>query len=312
MNSLQRSGTLVDRFGSRVREHEVMRDHTPLGVGGVADFFLRVESIDELIDAVTCARESSTPFTVIGGGSQCVFSDFGYPGIVIENHASGHVCAINKSQIIVESGASARSLAFGAASHDLGGLEFLASYSGSIGGAVYSNYMVDNRTLHTTGFVRSSAINDYCKKVTVLNKQSEIVTYNPSWLRSARHTTRLRTQSRETILLTMTFQLFSSKKEEIVRKLSLYSAQHFPDKKISAMVFIDPLTTSAHKVIVQSGAHKLRVGNARLCKESPNRIQTVGDAQAADVRALIDSVRQRVFDKCNVMLEDALDYIGEW
>ncbi|NCO43976.1 UDP-N-acetylmuramate dehydrogenase, partial [Candidatus Berkelbacteria bacterium] len=38
----------------------------------------------------------------------------------------------------------------------------------------------------------------------------------------------------------------------------------------------------------------------------------VGDAQAADVRALIDSVRQRVFDKCNVMLEDALDYIGEW
>lgn len=303
---------IIERFGGRVCEHEVMRDHTSLRVGGVADYFLSVTTIDELIDAVTRARDSSLPFTVIGGATQCVFSDFGYPGIVIENRAHGYVFAVNKSQIIVQSGTPARLLAFASATHDFGGLEFLASCSGSIGGAIYSNFTADNRALPTTGFVRTSALNEYCKKITVLNKQSEIVTYNPSWLRSANRTTRLRTQSRDTILLTMTFQLFSSKKEEILRKLSLYSAKHYPDNALSAMVFIDPLAASAEELIVQSGGAKMRVGNARMFHASPNRIQTIGDAQAADVRALIDGVRQRVFEKCNVMLEDALDFIGEW
>lgn len=303
---------LLNRFGGRVREHEVMRDHAPLRVGGVADYFLSVTTIDECIDAVTCARESSLPFTVIGGATQCIFSDFGYPGIVIENKAHGHVFIPNKSQIIVQSGTPARSVAFACATYDFGGLEFLASCSGSMGGAVYSNFAADNHALQEKGFVRTSALNEYCKKITVLNKQSEIVTYNQSWLHSANRSTRLRNQSRDTILLTMTFQLFSSKKEEIMRKLSLYSTRNYPDSALSAMVFIDPPTISATQLIVQSGAVKLRVGNARMFPASPNRVQTVGDAQASDVRALIDAVRQRVFEKCNIMLEDALDFIGEW
>lgn len=308
----QSSRAIIKRFGNRVREHEVMRGHTALRVGGVADYFLSVTTIDELIDAITCARDSSLPFTVIGGATHCIFSDFGYPGIIIENRASGHVLVPHKSQIIVESGAFARTCAFAAASHDFGGLEFLASCSGSMGGAMYSNFMADNNKLNAMGFVRSGAIHDYCKKITVLNKQSEIVTYNSSWLRSAHGWARLRSRPGETIILTMTFQLFSSKKDDIVRKLSLFGSGYYPDTALSAMVFVDPPTISAKECIIKSGAHKMRVGNARLYAHDQSRIQTTGDAQATDVRALIDSVRQRVFDRCNIMLEDALDIIGEW
>ncbi|MBX7246757.1 MAG: UDP-N-acetylmuramate dehydrogenase [Candidatus Sumerlaeaceae bacterium] len=57
---------------------------TTLGVGGPAHWFMAARSIGDLRDALTWARERSLPFYVLGGGSNTIFSDQGFAGLVIQ------------------------------------------------------------------------------------------------------------------------------------------------------------------------------------------------------------------------------------
>lgn len=57
---------------------------TTLGVGGPARFFLRATSESEILDAVAEAQRQSLPVFVLGGGSNLVVSDAGFPGLVVQ------------------------------------------------------------------------------------------------------------------------------------------------------------------------------------------------------------------------------------
>ena len=70
------------------REHEIMRDHTTMKVGGVADFYFEAKKVDDMIKAIKAASKLQIPYFILGGGSNVIFSDYGFPGIVIKNATS--------------------------------------------------------------------------------------------------------------------------------------------------------------------------------------------------------------------------------
>ena len=72
-----------------IRENVPLAPLTTLGVGGPARFFAEAGSADDVRRAVHHARERGLPLFVLGGGSNLVVSDSGWPGLVLRIRISG-------------------------------------------------------------------------------------------------------------------------------------------------------------------------------------------------------------------------------
>ena len=64
---------------------EPLAPHTSLRIGGPADFFLRIASEKDLLDAIQVARENELPVFVLGGGTNVLVADRGVRGVVLQN-----------------------------------------------------------------------------------------------------------------------------------------------------------------------------------------------------------------------------------
>ncbi len=74
-----------------VLENIPLAQYTTLGIGGPARWFVRVTQESELQEAVAFARLHSAPLFVLGGGSNLLISDDGFPGLVIQADFGGPV-----------------------------------------------------------------------------------------------------------------------------------------------------------------------------------------------------------------------------
>jgi UDP-N-acetylmuramate dehydrogenase len=72
-----------------VKENVHLAKFTTLQVGGVADYYVEIKTREELIQALQFAQQRAVPVFVLAGGSNVLFSDEGYRGMVIENSLAG-------------------------------------------------------------------------------------------------------------------------------------------------------------------------------------------------------------------------------
>ncbi|HEU4887582.1 MAG TPA: UDP-N-acetylmuramate dehydrogenase [Thermoanaerobaculia bacterium] len=68
----------------QVQENVSLAPLTTIGIGGPARFFFRAHSVDEVVEALEWARVRETPVFFLGGGSNLLISDDGFPGLVIQ------------------------------------------------------------------------------------------------------------------------------------------------------------------------------------------------------------------------------------
>jgi len=110
---------------------------TTMRVGGRARFFARVESTDELSEAIIFAKNRNLPVFILGAGSNTLFHDDGFEGLVIQMSIEGIACEGNH----VTSGAGVMwdDLVRETVAYNLWGVENLSLIPGSVGGAVVQN-----------------------------------------------------------------------------------------------------------------------------------------------------------------------------
>lgn len=115
---------------------------TTLGVGGLARYFCQVQSEAEIRDAVVFARERELPTFVMGGGSNLVVSDAGFPGLVLKIALMGtKECSLGGGRVEFSVGAGEDWDAFVAATVQwrFAGLECLSGIPGTVGGTPIQN-----------------------------------------------------------------------------------------------------------------------------------------------------------------------------
>ncbi len=114
---------------------------TTLGVGGPAQFFSEIHTPEDAIEAIRFARSRKLPVFVLGGGSNLVVADKGWPGLVIKVAISGIQMNDDGEQLRLEAGAGEDwdKLVAHAVEQDCSGIECLSGIPGSVGGTPVQN-----------------------------------------------------------------------------------------------------------------------------------------------------------------------------
>jgi UDP-N-acetylmuramate dehydrogenase len=123
------------------KEHESLASHTTFRIGGKARYFFVAETANEIRDAVLFAEEKKLPFFVLGGGSNLLFQDADYEGVVIKVGIRGFRFEKNGDVVKIFAGAgeSWEYLVSMVVGGSLWGIENLSFIPGSVGGAAVQN-----------------------------------------------------------------------------------------------------------------------------------------------------------------------------
>jgi UDP-N-acetylenolpyruvoylglucosamine reductase len=146
-----------------VEEHVSLQQPWTLNTGGVCDLAITVASLVELVRVVQVAQEYGVAHHVVGQGTHTLWSDSGFPGLLIRNHTTGVIVHAEQSLAVAESGVLLRNLVTTAAGSGLGGLVPFFSSRGTVGSAVLRDETIDG--------VR---ILNHVRNVTVLHPPTKI------------------------------------------------------------------------------------------------------------------------------------------
>lgn len=264
------------------------------GIGGLAQWFFRANTAEDLRKALSFALREQCPFFVLGRGSNCLFSDDGFSGLVIQNRVES-LQDEGDGRFVVSSGYPFAALGVKTAREGWGGLEFAAGIPGSVGGAVFMNASSHGlQTADTVSWVEY--VDETGALVRALQDQAAFG-YRQSMF-----------QGNRSVVTSVCFQL---KKDEGAaarqREMVEYRKKTQPYKERSAgCIFRNPPGMSAGKLIEEVGLKGAEVGGAQVSFCHANFIVNKGGATARDVIELMHHVREVVAEKKGVWLESEI------
>ncbi len=269
---------------------------TTFGIGGPAKWFLQVDTIEDLALVIQECKATSIPYFILGKGSNVLFDDRGFDGLVILNK----ICWIKHEDALVHAGAGYSFSLLGSQTARKGwsGLEFASGIPASVGGAVYMN-------AGANGVEVSNVLLD----VTYVTEEGQIERFSRESLYFSYRTSSFQTM--KGAIAAATFQLkpsVSARKEQLA--IIDYRTRTQPYGELSAgCVFRNPVEKSAGALIEQCGLKGIRVGGAEVSTLHSNFIVNKGGATAQHVLELAAFVQQRVKEVTGIDLEMEVRYV---
>ena len=89
----------------KIEEYIPLAPHTTFGIGGSARYFCTAENEDDIRECIAFAKEKNIPLFVLGGGSNILVSDDGFPGLVMENRIRGFEHREAEGGVVARAGA---------------------------------------------------------------------------------------------------------------------------------------------------------------------------------------------------------------
>lgn len=298
--NVRRGSPLLDFDAEFVFENVPLAPYTSFRVGGPADFLVGARHSGQLVAVLEAAGRSDDPIFVFGRGSNLLFSDKGRRGIVVRNESS----AINMNSdgvIVVDSGVRLPALAIETAKRGLTGMEWAVGIPGTVGGAVAMN-----------AGAQGTCVADILIRAAVYDRPSVVEIAAPEMEYSYRDS-RLR-RERERIVLEACFQLQPADPDECLKLVEEFRRRRKatqPTDPGAGSIFKNPAGDFAGRLIEAAGLKGERVGNAVVSPKHANFIINTGNAAAADVRALMRIIQERVMARFDIWLEPEIELVGE-
>lgn len=125
--------------GNKVRVDEPLSRHTSLRIGGPTSYFLELRNIEELTNVVEFSKKENLEFFILGEGTNVLFPDKGFSGLVIQLKGEFEKFFAEGNQVTTGAGVKLNKLIEKLAERGLAGLEFACGIPGSVGGAIVTN-----------------------------------------------------------------------------------------------------------------------------------------------------------------------------
>ena len=267
-----------------------LREFSTFGIGGPIAHFAEVKTVEEMRAGFSFALQRKLPFLVLGKGSNCLFSDQGFPGVVLLNKID--FCVWQDNVVHVGAGHSFSLLGVQSARKNLSGLEFASGIPASVGGAVFMNAGANG---HETC--------ESLHAVVYLHVDGTEKTYARDELAFAYRKSPF--QSMQGAIVSAKFRLIprsEARAEQLQIIEHRMKTQPLKEKSIGC-IFRNPEGASAGMLIDRCGLKGTQVGGAKVSEIHANFIVNAKDASAKDVAELMALVQKKVFEKTGVHLE---------
>lgn len=272
------------------QKNKHLSDHTTFGIGGPAKYFIEAVSIDELCKIVAYCHEKKLHYFTLGKGSNVLFDDRGFDGVVILNKIM--FCEEKAGEFYVGGGYSFSLLGSQTARKGWAGLEFASGIPGSVGGAVYMNAGANGGEAFQT-----------ITEVTYVNERGEVEVQPKDKLKWGYRYSSF--QDQKGVIAAARFQLTpSGEARQKQLKIIDYRTKTQPYSDQSAgCVFRNATNSPAGALIEESGLKGFSIGGAQVSPMHANFIVNKENATAQDVMALAAHVQRTVKEKTGVELE---------
>ncbi|WP_201456278.1 UDP-N-acetylmuramate dehydrogenase [Chlamydia sp. 17-3921] len=268
------------KFPFSVRRSVWLNKYSTFRIGGPANYFKAVHSVEEACQTICYLKKINYPFIVLGKGSNCLFDDRGFDGFVLYNAITGKEF-LPKMCLKAYSGLSFASLGKTSTYNGYSGLEFAIGIPGSVGGAIYMN-----------AGTAEQDVASIVKFVEVINDQGNILTYTKEELEFSYRKSRF--QQHHEFILSATFQLtknFLAPHEIKAALQHRMTTQPYTLPSAGCIFRNPPGGASAGKLIDEAGLKNLSVGGAKISHVHANFIVNTGRATSNEVKKLIEIIR---------------------
>ena len=276
-------------------QQEPLSRHTTFRIGGPALHYLIPESMEEVAEALDYARSNNCPFMILGKGSNMLFSDEGYQGVIIEIGKGLEKIDIGNDGIVVaQAGISLSAMAAHLAKAGLSGFSFAGGIPGTLGGGI---------TMNAGAY--GGEIKDCIQSAKVLTEEGEILKLSKDDLQLGYRTSVI--QKTSYIVLEGTFRFAKGDTETILEEMRDLNQRRRDKQPLeypsAGSTFKRPQGYFAGKLIEDAGLRGYRVGDAQVSEKHCGFVVNRGQATSADVRQLIREVQKKVKELFGVLLE---------
>lgn len=294
---------LQDLNIGKVKKNEPLSNHTTIKIGGPADIFIEPSSVENLKKVMGVIRHYQIPWRAIGRGSNLLVSDKGIEGAVIKLGSGLDQMAIDGTELTVGGGYSLVSLATTISKKGFTGLEFASGIPGSAGGAVYMN-----------AGAHGSDISKILKRAHILFEDGTMEWLSNEEMGFSYRTSILQTE-RPGIVIEAVFELAQGNRDAIVAQMQKnkdYRKDTQPwNYPCAGSIFRNPLPNYAGKLIEVAGLKGFSIGGAKISEMHGNFIVNAGNATANDVLALIQHVKDTIYDLYEIKMETEVEIVGK-
>lgn len=284
----------------KYRCDEPMSKHTWFAVGGPAEVMFSPEDDGDLSFFLK-TRPYNVPICVVGGGSNLLVRDGGIPGVVIKLESRFYRnYSLNDNELTCGAGMRNAELKKVMLENKLGGLEFLVSIPGHLGGAVKTNAGCFGKELK-----------DVLLRATIMNGDGEIREVPAADLSlSYRHSL----FPDDWIVTSLTFNVYSQAPEETLRIMNEHKNYRIKNQphnaRTAGSTFKNPQGLRAWELIKKSGCSDLRVNKAKVSEKHCNFLINEGGASASDIENLGEKIIEKVKKETSITLEWEIKRIG--
>jgi UDP-N-acetylmuramate dehydrogenase len=291
--------------------------YTRFEIGGPARMLANVSTSEALAETLQLAKSTSTPHAIIGGGTNLIVDDKGFPGVVVRYVAKN--IEISGTEVRVEAGALLQDLVDKTIEAGLKGLETMTGIPGWVGGAIYGNAGAYGHSIQESivrvRFFDGSAIRELESHQLDFSYRSSIFKSCKAW-----------------VILDAVLKLKEADQAELRATaegiLKIRNEKYPPTMKCAGSIFKNLMladlpqgVTVPDKVVREgkvpsayfleaAGAKGLAIGGLRVADYHANLIYNEGGGTARDLWHLIETLKAGVQEKFGVKLEEEVQSIG--
>lgn len=290
-----------------ITENAPMSKYTSFKAGGAAALLVEVKSVAQLKEVLELVCEKNAPHMILGNGSNTLFKDSGYDGVVItlsQDFADVYVEESEDGKYAVTAGASVllSVLAKTLLKESLTGFEFASGIPGSLGGALFMNAgAYGGEMKQIVKCVRAVSPDGLEERVFSVEEMD--FGYRHSALEKNGY-----------IAVEAVLELVKGDKEQIAAEMKELATKRNSKQPVNypsaGSTFKRPEGHFAGKLIEDAGLKGVTVGGAQVSTLHSGFVINKGDATATDILDLIALVQNRVYDETGIMLEPEVRIIG--
>jgi UDP-N-acetylmuramate dehydrogenase len=303
---------------------KVLRDaplsaYTRFALGGPAAIYAETDSVEGFLEALAAARASGLPYMVMGGGTNLIVSDAGFPGIMLRFIASRILQA--GERVSCDAGAVLQDLVDFTIDRGLQGLETLAGIPGSVGAAIYGNagaygHSISERVRHVR-FFDGLSVRVFDNPQCQFHYRESVFKSHKDWIIFS---TELRLETADAAALRQTageilrvrnqkFPVTMKCAGSIFKNLLLIELPAAAGARVPAGVIREGKVPAAW-FLEQVGAKGMSRGDIHVAAYHANLIYNGGQGTAADLCALIEILKERVRREFGIELQEEVQYVN--